>query len=278
MQDKKKKTLLLIGITLLTLALGGVAVVTALRLQKLATVPVAPNVPQSQPQAAVAPVEINGCFGSFDIAPQQCSQTCTSNADCAGEGSLQCITGMCRNPHCSEQTDCLCPLPTPTITPTPTPLASCNNGCTVDADCDGDLICEGAVCRNASCVTETDCTCNVPEPTATPTPTPLASCNNGCNIDSDCQSGLTCEGGACRNPACTAQTNCSCPVPTPSTTLRASNTPQPTATLRPLAPTNTPAPTPVPALPQAGVSAPLMIVLSVGLLVLLGGLLGIAMW
>ncbi len=76
------------------------------------------------------------------------------------------------------------PTPTPTSTPTPTPGQA--------------------------------------NPTATPTPTQvtLASCNKGCTLNSDCATDLVCVDGACRNPSCTTQTNCSCevaqaPQPTP---------------------------------------------------------------
>jgi len=48
--------------------------------------------------------------------------------------------------------------------------------------------------------------------TSTPTPVPLASCNNNCNITSDCLSGYACINGFCRNPSCSEETNCICPV------------------------------------------------------------------
>lgn len=57
-----------------------------------------------------------------------------------------------------------------------------------------------------------------PTPTNTPTPGPTAtpiqvSCNNSCNQNSDCMSGLICTGGSCRNPSCSTQSNCQCPPP-----------------------------------------------------------------
>ena len=111
---------------------------------------------------------------------------------------------------------------TPTNTPTPTPKASCNNGCSENTDCADGLICSGNTCRNASCTEKTNCVCDVPTPTNTPTPTPLASCNNGCTVNTDCAAGLVCDSDTCRNPSCTEKTNCTCDiaeaaVPTPQT-------------------------------------------------------------
>jgi hypothetical protein len=46
-----------------------------------------------------------------------------------------------------------------------------------------------------------------------------AGCNKSCTLNTDCASGLVCIGGTCRNPSCTAQTNCTCVIaqaqPTP---------------------------------------------------------------
>ena len=56
------------------------------------------------------------------------------------------------------------------------------------------------------------------QPTATPIPP--AECDDSCTINSDCESGLVCVEGSCRNPSCTAATNCVCdgtPQPTPKT-------------------------------------------------------------
>jgi hypothetical protein len=50
------------------------------------------------------------------------------------------------------------------------------------------------------------------EPAAPPTP---VSCNDTCTQNSDCETGLTCSSGSCRNPACTAETDCICATPPP---------------------------------------------------------------
>lgn len=62
--------------------------------------------------------------------------------------------------------------------------------------------------------TPTSTPTGTPGNTATPSPTtaPLASCNNTCVINTDCTSGLVCMDGACRNPSCTEQTDCTCTV------------------------------------------------------------------
>jgi len=38
------------------------------------------------------------------------------------------------------------------------------------------------------------------------------SCNDGCSSNTDCSDGLECVGGACRNPECSAETDCTCEV------------------------------------------------------------------
>ncbi len=76
--------------------------------------------------------------------------------------------------------------PTPTVTPTPTPKADCNEGCSEDSQCDGDLICSSGYCRHKDCVDETDCTC--PGPTGTPTPVAQTTSTPGVELP---QAGFT---------------------------------------------------------------------------------------
>jgi len=70
------------------------------------------------------------------------------------------------------------PTPTPSPSPSPTPtLSPCNFPCTWDGSCQTGLTCEmiigkGNVCRNPSCVSETDCTCVGTTPSPTPSPSP----------------------------------------------------------------------------------------------------------
>ncbi len=52
-----------------------------------------------------------------------------------------------------------------------------------------------------------------PPPGATSTPTPVDqpnACGGTCGSNASCQSGMTCFEGFCRNPECTASTNCVC--------------------------------------------------------------------
>ena len=113
------------------------------------------------------------------------------------------------------------PTPTPTITSTPTPTA------TVTAS-------------------------PTPTVTATPTLAPSStpnSCNGTCGSNANCQSGLICFNGNCRNSSCTESSNCIC------------------------APVVTNSPAPTPTLPVSGTSWPSVIGIGVGGGVLLLSLL-----
>lgn len=104
--------------------------------------------------------------------PSSCSESCTEDSDCgSGNSCVDDGTGslVCRNPLCTDAEDCTCTEATPTPTPTPTPPPSCNNTCTVDAECPSSMDCVSGSCRNPSCSSETDCIC----PEVTPTPTPV---------------------------------------------------------------------------------------------------------
>jgi len=104
--------------------------------------------------------------------------------------------------------------PTPTspitTTPTPTPLLGCQQTCTTNSDCNGNLRCQtiGGIkkCVNPICVDENDCICN-------------KNCWEVCGQDSECPSGMTCYSAngisRCVNPACKSSQNCSCSAATP---------------------------------------------------------------
>jgi len=166
-------------ITIITFGLGIVTFITSQQLTK--TTPVAPNVPQVTPKAAEP-----ACTLSFNLATPTPTDAITPT-----------ITNT--------------PTETPanTNTPTPTHTVGCNNGCTVNADCDNGLVCSDGYCRNGSCTEQTDCTCNQAQ--ATPTPV-LSDCNSGCTVNADCSNGLVCIDNSCRNASCTEKTNCSCDV------------------------------------------------------------------
>lgn len=74
----------------------------------------------------------------------------------------------------------------------------------------------------------------------------VIACDAACLTDNDCSSGLSCINNACRNPACSTETTCSCtgaavtstsptPTPIPTATPKATATPKPTATPKTLA-------------------------------------------
>jgi len=119
-----------------------------------------------------------------------------------------------------------------------------------------------------------------PTPTPSPTPTPAPgepnSCNGTCGSNSNCQAGLYCYQGFCKNPLCKTDATCKClatPTPKPQTP---NSTPDPTPevvdwTPEPLSPIATPAlaptptpfvpetqPTPFPYLPVIGISAAIL--------------------
>ena len=216
MKNLFKGKLSTVIILLATFVLAGVAIFTAVRLYQLRQVPVAPNVPESAPQAAV------------DVQPL-CSLRFT-------------ITPPSPTPTPSKS-----PSPTPSASPTPVPL--CNTACTTSAQCPSGLTCSAGFCRNPQCTTKADCVCSTatPTPTATPThsptptpssspspsptpsasPTPVPYCNTACTTTSQCPSGMTCSGGFCRNTSCTSQSNCVCATATPTPTPSASPTPVP---------------------------------------------------
>lgn len=100
-------------------------------------------------------------------------------------------------------------------------------------------------------------------PTATPTPAPSGvpnSCNGTCGSNANCESGLFCYQGYCRNTSCPSSTNCVC---------TGTSTPAPTATPRV---TTAPTPTP-PSLPDAGTSLPTIFGIGLGSLLLIGALI-----
>jgi hypothetical protein len=89
-QNKHKKVIIYVGLTFVMVLLGAVAVITAMRLQQLATEPVAPNVPQSKPQAAALPTatvaptsDLKACITDFSVAKSVCQGWCNEDTDCA---------------------------------------------------------------------------------------------------------------------------------------------------------------------------------------------------
>ncbi len=99
--------------------------------------------------------------------------------------------------------------------------------------------------------TPTDTPTPTPTPTSSATPTPTGtpnSCGGTCESNFNCGSELVCYNGMCRNPSCTAESDCVC-----------NGTPAPTAT--------------PPTLPQSGTDWPTMVGAGLGILVILGSIL-----
>jgi hypothetical protein len=202
-----KKYWYIITLLAITLGLGVVTFLTSQQLSKVS--PVAPNVPQVKPKAAS-----EACTISFSIAQSAtptptsavgaCNTVCGIDSDC--QSWLICSHGFCRNPSCNGKADCTCiqPTNTPTVVPSSTPVPT---------------------------ATSTPNPSGTPVPTATPVP--ILGCNYSCTSDSQCQSGLVCSGGYCRNNNCTEQSNCTC--------VLANTTPTPTILLA-MGPTATPVP------------------------------------
>lgn len=247
----RKKLILIIVITFSTLVLSVIAIATAWKLRQVATVPVAPNVPQSQPQAASAPSATPTpelvCAVTFAVAKNSCDGWCNDSSDC--ELGMTCLiagtseVGVCRNPACTSDVDCLCPgvspSPSPSPTPTRVPVASPTPTATL-----------APTPTNVPGTTPT--TGPTSALTATPQPTnppgTLVACNGACSSDEDCAGTNVCQGGMCRNPSCTGETDCTCAIAVVPTT---------------------------PVLPQAGSDMPTIALLSMGTLILLAGLIGL---
>ncbi len=241
MPTDRKKAILIVLITAMTLVLSVVAIATAWKLRQVATVPITPNAPQSIPKAvenpSPTPTPQLVCTASFDVAKSSCDAWCNEDADC--ETGMSCLiapgqtTGVCRNPTCTSDVDCLCPDVSPT--PSPTGQVSVTPSLTPVA-------------------TSTPSPTNGPTSALTSTPRPttpastLVACNGSCTNDEDCSGTNVCQGGMCRNASCSAETDCTCGL--------------------------NPSPT-VPTLPQAGSDMPTLVLLSMGTIILLAGLVGL---
>ena len=306
MEKKSKKTLTLVIISLVTLALGAIAVITSLRLRQFSDVAVAPTAPVSNPEAALLN---NGCFESYSVDQSECNAWCNDNDDCGlsivEEGSedtpvaYECLVlegeteGVCRNPYnpasetCEEDPD----------------LLVCNDECVENSECRSGLVCDATsnACRHPDYPENEDC---LPDEE-------LLACNEDCENDDECSDDLVCDSdsGACRNASCLNETDCSCPedpkvcndvcdtdgdcegdliCDQPTSSCRNADctgeqdcecdivtpTPTPTSTLTP---SSTPAPiasaTPEPSLPEAGNIIPTSTLLMLGgVLLVLGAM------
>jgi len=138
-------------------------------------------------------------------------RTCVPDNSCAPHHTPTPTPTPTRTPT-PTPTPTLTPTPTPTLTPTPTPTVTPTPTLTP---------------------TPTPTETPTPTPTETPTPTPTATpnyCNGTCGSNYNCQGGLYCYNGYCRNPSCPDDSGCGCgatstPTPTPPPVLGASAPP-----------------------------------------------------
>jgi hypothetical protein len=232
---KPLKTLLLFFALLLFIA-GSASVILISRKQELEPGPVAPNVPQSKPEAYIPDEE--SCVTSFSVPTSllACSDSgCADDNDCqegyiciqgapdegvaiaVGICGLASLSDECRNNRdydscCQEPT--ITPFPTPTPDPTGTPEPTPTTEPTETPD-----------------PTETPEPTKTPEPTLTPTPTetPKSSpteeltpiltqvittvgCNESCNENTDCSNvSHICYEGLCRLDVNPSDVNCRLP-------------------------------------------------------------------
>ncbi len=166
----------------------------------------------------------NQCAGR--IAPVQWNQKVTGccnlfNDPCSYEHHGKCVAET----YCADnrfQVGHCVPVTTGTPTPTPTPTATPSHTPSVTPT-------PTPTSTPTSTPTPTP-TCT-PTPSNTPTPTPTATpnyCGGTCGSNYNCQGGLYCYQGSCRNPNCPTQSSCGCPgaTPTPPPVLGASTPPE----------------------------------------------------
>jgi hypothetical protein len=126
----------------------------------------------------------------------------------------------------------------------------------------------------SACATPTPTVTATPTLTPTPTstgstttPTPTAggnSCNSSCGSNSNCESGLYCYSGYCRNPLCASDAACSCGTKT--------STPTPTATSTASAAISGTQTTPLP-IPVSGTHWATFVGIGVGIVAILASVL-----
>lgn len=193
--EKIKKNWSLILIALGTVALGVIAVVTAVKLYKVGRKPIAPTAPLPAPAAELQ------CKLTFTVS--EITGTPTPTGVISGTPTPTGRVTVTPTPSGGVTT-------TPTITttpqPTPTPITSCYNDCSSSSDCRSGLVCQQVrgvgdkKCLNTQCETESDCVCN-------------KHCWDICGHDSECPADHSCVQigtlkRCVRYQPCTTETQC----------------------------------------------------------------------
>ncbi len=159
-----KKHWYLIIVLIFTVGLGVAVFLTS---QRLATTEeVAPTVPQEEPQAAAT-----ACTLTFALNTGAATPTPTPPPPTATPTPPAPTATPTPPPPTPTPEDEVVIVTNPTATPMPrqVALASCNNACTLNADCAGGLVCVEGSCRNPSCTTQANCSCEVAQaPQQTP--------------------------------------------------------------------------------------------------------------
>ena len=118
------------------------------------------------------------------------------------KGSTRTVCGSTEDKKCKKDTPK--PTPTPTHTPTPTPTNTPTATPTSTPT-------PTATPTQIPTATPTPTLTSTPTPTETPTATPTPNwCNGTCGSNMNCQNGLFCSNGYCRNPQCPGEASCGC--------------------------------------------------------------------
>jgi len=125
--SKNTKTLL-IGLSVFLVVLVGVLVVYLVQKPTKKTVVPSPTpVAQVSPKPEVPVIAETGeaaCSLSFtvteDVEQPVCNETC-NDTTLLCPSNLECIGGLCRNPACEDEADCVCSSSTPSVSPSASP-------------------------------------------------------------------------------------------------------------------------------------------------------------
>ncbi|MDH5533051.1 MAG: hypothetical protein OEX81_01330 [Candidatus Pacebacteria bacterium] len=185
---------------------------------KYCAAPTASPSPSASPDACTRDNNNQIVCAQFDPAPGFCEggtilPGITDECGCAGAPRCEYPDASPEaSPDASPETS---PSPSPSASPAVSPdptddpgiggnpdIASCNESCAVNADCDVNLRCYSGQCRLVTNVTSNTC--------SNPTDQGLSfNCNEYCSDSNECADGLVCQNNSCRNPENLSSTTCS---------------------------------------------------------------------